>query len=30
MSLDLVTVSEHDEMERVFHLFAEHPYTLMP
>jgi CBS-domain-containing membrane protein len=30
MSRDLVTVNEHDDMERVFHLFAEHPYTLMP
>ncbi len=30
MSRDLVTVSEHDDMERVFHFFAEHPYTLMP
>jgi len=30
MSRDLVTVNEHDDMERVFHLFAEHAYTLMP
>ncbi len=30
MSRDVITVSEHDDMERVFHLFAEHPYTLMP
>ncbi|MDD3813613.1 MAG: chloride channel protein [Desulfocapsaceae bacterium] len=30
MSRNLVTVNEHDDMERVFHLFAEHPYTLMP
>ncbi|MBU0960913.1 MAG: CBS domain-containing protein, partial [Proteobacteria bacterium] len=30
MSREPVTVSEHDDMERVFHLFAKHPYTLMP
>jgi len=30
MSRDLVTVNEHDDMEGVFHFFAEHPYTLMP
>lgn len=30
MSRDPVTVSEHDDMEQVFHLFAKHPYTLMP
>ncbi len=30
MSRDLVTVNEHDDMERVFHLFAEHPYAMMP
>ncbi|MBU0945342.1 MAG: chloride channel protein [Proteobacteria bacterium] len=30
MSRNVVTVSEHDDMERVFHLFAKHPYTLMP
>lgn len=30
MSRDLVTVNEHEDMERVFHCFSEHPYTLMP
>jgi predicted transcriptional regulator len=30
MSRNLVTVSELDDMERVFHFFAKHPYTLLP